>query len=986
MNSRPENPAPETLLTHQDFVRGLVRSLLRGAEGEDDVVQNTWMRALTSPRRDTDSGRQWLARVARNMARDYQRGRTRRTSHERRAAPPEDLPSVADVVHREQERKRVVDAVLGLSEPYRTAVLLRYWEEIPSRAIAARLGIPDATVRSHLRRGLEMLRQKLDAEYGSRDRWVVALTPCAAFSQAAKTSAGTILMTTKAKTLLTACCLSIAGLAFLGMYGFAGVTPPLDGPAISPVKEASDTSRQDEGSTPGATSSDRTIDRRSPIASSGAFTLAGSVTDDGHPVADLVLNVQWFRGYDVNGSPDLAAPVRTDAAGAFVWRGPLPDAVSLVRAVTANPHFKLICEPELVLPDQVNARLAMRVIPLDCELYGVVSNDAGDAIEGARIATGNGAGPRAGTETDSRGRYSLRVGRAQHSQRVSIWAPDCTPQTVSTHIPATSDRYRLDFSLQVGARIAGRVVDAAGSPLAGVRVRTHGSKYQLMTGAEGRFEFISLSPARDHHIEVSMAGYLPLGKTFAVGTNDAEITLQRGPVLFGRVLDAEGRGLAGAKIRSGEQTGYSAADGSFRLGGIREGKCYVIVTRSGFVRAWHELVMPADRLELIARLEPADNIRGQVTDTAGVPIAGASVHLAFRVQGTVSMGEPSARSDANGEFEILGVSAAKTVEIGAFKRGFRRSIVSNVVAGPAKIEIRLERGASIAGRVLSRATKRPIGRFRLRIATEDHDNAFGNAATTIEGTDGYWESRIKAYEVGQALYVRIEAEGFAPSRATATAATHPPRDQTVILMEQAATVVGTVRDKDSGKPVAGATIMVVDGPAKDLVFRLLHARSVTSDESGRYEITSLGAGPLRLVVTHPDYTDKICVPIEIHTGQRPNTINLQLDRGSSLRGRIEGFDGLDLDVQILSYEGRRNSQTLKLGAKRDYLFKGLGEGSHLISISTKEQSLLRAAFVVIADADVADFVLRELEGPCSVTVRVTGLDAGKGRSRPKKGE
>ena len=85
MSPPPLHPLPEALLTHQDFVRALVRSLLRGAEGEDDVVQDTWLRALANPPRDAARGRQWLARVAQNMVRDHQRGRRRRSIHERRA-------------------------------------------------------------------------------------------------------------------------------------------------------------------------------------------------------------------------------------------------------------------------------------------------------------------------------------------------------------------------------------------------------------------------------------------------------------------------------------------------------------------------------------------------------------------------------------------------------------------------------------------------------------------------------------------------------------------------------------------------------------------------------------------------------------------------------------------------------------------------------------------------------------------------------------
>ena len=158
MSTTPHPPA-EALLAQQDFVRTLVRSLLRGADGEDDIVQRTWLRALRRPPRDAGKGRQWLAQIARNLTRDHLRSARRRDAREREAARPAAVPSTAVVVQREAERQRVVEALLGLAEPYRSTVLLRYWEDLPPAAIAARLGVPGATVRARLQRGLAMLRQ-----------------------------------------------------------------------------------------------------------------------------------------------------------------------------------------------------------------------------------------------------------------------------------------------------------------------------------------------------------------------------------------------------------------------------------------------------------------------------------------------------------------------------------------------------------------------------------------------------------------------------------------------------------------------------------------------------------------------------------------------------------------------------------------------------------------------------------------------------------
>jgi RNA polymerase sigma-70 factor (ECF subfamily) len=172
MPSSPKSPASapgaEALLAQQDFVRSLVRSLLGHDDDADDVVQATWLRALRHPLPALGGVRPWLARIARNLVRDRSRDARRREAREQTAARAEALPSTFDVLAREAERQRVVAAVLALPDPYRSVVLARYWEDVPAARLAARLGVPDATVRSQLRRGLAMLRERLDEGDGGR--------------------------------------------------------------------------------------------------------------------------------------------------------------------------------------------------------------------------------------------------------------------------------------------------------------------------------------------------------------------------------------------------------------------------------------------------------------------------------------------------------------------------------------------------------------------------------------------------------------------------------------------------------------------------------------------------------------------------------------------------------------------------------------------------------------------------------------------------
>src|SRR6185295_7253069 len=69
--------------------------------------------------------------------------------------------STADVVAEAESHKRLVLAVMQLDEPYRSTVLLRWFEDLPPREVAARLGVPVETVRTRLKRAHEALRGRL---------------------------------------------------------------------------------------------------------------------------------------------------------------------------------------------------------------------------------------------------------------------------------------------------------------------------------------------------------------------------------------------------------------------------------------------------------------------------------------------------------------------------------------------------------------------------------------------------------------------------------------------------------------------------------------------------------------------------------------------------------------------------------------------------------------------------------------------------------
>lgn len=166
----------EDLLAHGPWVRGLARAMLRDEGLADDVVQDTWMAALRHPPAQEGSLQGWLGQIARRLVLGRQRAARRRASRETAAARTATVPAVDDAAQKLELHRRLVDAVLSLDEPYRTIVVLRFFEDLAPREIAIKLALPVTTVRNRLQRAVEKLRRVFDDTYGDRKTWAILLT------------------------------------------------------------------------------------------------------------------------------------------------------------------------------------------------------------------------------------------------------------------------------------------------------------------------------------------------------------------------------------------------------------------------------------------------------------------------------------------------------------------------------------------------------------------------------------------------------------------------------------------------------------------------------------------------------------------------------------------------------------------------------------------------------------------------------------------
>lgn len=159
------------LRDHGDFVDRLARRLLADRDAAEDLRQRAWQTVLEQRPRGVVDFRAWITGLCRNLARMHVRGEAaRRRREQMRAAVQVERP--ADTVARLDELERLVQALRRLREPFRTAVLLRYREDLAPRMIARRTGVNVATVKSRLKRGLAMLREDLrDLHGGDPSAW-----------------------------------------------------------------------------------------------------------------------------------------------------------------------------------------------------------------------------------------------------------------------------------------------------------------------------------------------------------------------------------------------------------------------------------------------------------------------------------------------------------------------------------------------------------------------------------------------------------------------------------------------------------------------------------------------------------------------------------------------------------------------------------------------------------------------------------------------
>jgi RNA polymerase sigma-70 factor, ECF subfamily len=155
----------------------IARGILRNDSEAEDVVQETYIRALThlDGFRGESSLSTWLSRIAMNEAMGRMRGKRPSLeldslSQDRREAEIIPFPAASSDPEKSMAQRQIQEvvehAIDQLPEPFRLVFITRVMEEMTVEETAELLSLKPETVKTRLHRARALLRQNVEKEIG----------------------------------------------------------------------------------------------------------------------------------------------------------------------------------------------------------------------------------------------------------------------------------------------------------------------------------------------------------------------------------------------------------------------------------------------------------------------------------------------------------------------------------------------------------------------------------------------------------------------------------------------------------------------------------------------------------------------------------------------------------------------------------------------------------------------------------------------------
>jgi protocatechuate 3,4-dioxygenase beta subunit len=635
----------------------------------------------------------------------------------------------------------------------------------------------------------------------------------------------------------------------------------------------------------------------------GARSLEGEVLDDqGTRLAGALLRISSLA------APALPArEVRSDAQGRFRVAD-LP-AESLLIEVTREGHEG----KEHTLHAADDGRLTF-VLARQGELRVVLRDSPGQAVDATEIVvTGPGLWPAQAARSDDRGEAlfkGLPAGeyrvRARHGARIALPA--------HTVLVVPGRRTETELTLIEGAALQGSVVDRqTRKPLVGAEVSiqdlTPGiDATSVLTDAQGGFIARGLWPGAVR-IDGQHAGYAATSRDLTLPHGEPiELALAGAAAISGRVVDEDGKPIAGARIsvatdeglpveieRDGpaQQNGvgelgvtsgpipqlplFQGADfalgtlatetdaaGHFRIARLAPVALALHVARPGYVTertVVRELIPHQEKSDLQLVLREAGRVVGRVVDARGHALS--SVYVAGRSGDR----EYSAVTDSDGAYTLRDLLGE--VEIEAQPDG--RTVVRCKATVRARAEARCDLTADSAVHELA---VRVVDEYGIGLeaaqvtvrASKPAPNAAPSSTqlTHRDGTAVLRELPAPPYTLDVSLEGQLGVHDLA---------VHEVEREVRIVLHRSASLGGFVVDS-LGRPVPGAFVSTVEGEA-----------SGETDAAGTFTLDDVAPGPHSLLAHHGRAGDGRSAEVRARPSERLDGVRIVL------KGRFEPDDG-----------------------------------------------------------------------------------------------
>ena len=626
----------QELLHRGRELRALARHLV-GDQDADDVVQESAAVALRRPPADASRIDGWLRTIVRSVANNHRRSDRRRREREQAARSSGAAPSAATLAAERESLERLTSALLRLEEPFRSTLMLRAFHGLRPAQIAARLGVPVATVKSRHRRGLARLR----AELAERDPdWRTGLVAALGLdgSRASSFSKLTpwIWMPKPFRSAAIAAVLLLGATLLLLREERAPATPLAAGSASAPVSgtERDTTDREPRPTGRRERTTLATIPPGLDLAHPFGFTLRCVVLDpEGFPVEGARLAIAP-EGSAWNVWPETTGP---DGSIVLDWRGRQPSE-SVAIGTLSGTDIDAPTRLRVAAGHTANVALLGRQITMcggtpqatDCNACHVAPGtgsrridfeDCLDLHPEARFAD---LPPRSFAEGRTDG---TRAGTARHAAEYDAHVAWIPAGAARESIPHLVDRAPTDMmtvvrrilarrTTEAGTKtdgtgtVEGRVFDVAGRPAPNVAVAIVAERIlprsRTRTDADGRFVLEGVAIGRN---DVRATDDLRGCCTVTVDVvrdvpSPCELQLEPGNVLDGRVLLPESAADTSWRVELATDDGrYRDAAavseaGHFRFTTRPATNCTLTLLRKNGTRmpvAWQRGVPPSAR-------------------------------------------------------------------------------------------------------------------------------------------------------------------------------------------------------------------------------------------------------------------------------------------------------------------------------------------------------------------------------------------------------